>query len=134
MSHRLITFLTAGGLGFISLAMRPARSDEPRVSAPAGTASSPGQARQAAERGLAFLEKDALKWRSERKCASCHHGTMTVWALSEAKSRGYPVTAELSGSMAAWTKERLQELDKPRDTRPGWNMVNTPAVFLAVMA
>src|SRR6185369_2663384 len=33
-----------------------------------------------------------------------------------------------------WTKERLKNIDEPRDSRPGWNMVNTPAVFLALMA
>src|SRR5207253_9218349 len=94
----------------------------------------PQQARKAAERGLAFLKKDAAQWRQERKCASCHHGTMTVWALSEAKSQGYAVAPETLADVAKWTKERLKDIDKPRDTRPGWSMVNTPAVYLAVMA
>jgi hypothetical protein len=91
-------------------------------------------ARKAVERALGFLEKDAVKWREDRKCASCHHGTMTVWALSEAKSQGYPVAAETLAEMTKWNKERLTNIDKPRDTRPGWSMVNTPAVFLATMA
>src|SRR5262249_9770387 len=86
------------------------------------------------ERGLAFLVKDAATWRKEHHCASCHHGTMTVWALSEAKSRGYAVNAESMADTVKWTKERLQGIDKPRDTRPGWNMVSTPAGFLAMMA
>jgi len=47
--------------------------------------------RKAADRGLAFLVDDAVKWRKERQCATCHHGTMTVWALSEAKSQGYTI-------------------------------------------
>src|SRR5262249_39215329 len=51
-------------------------------------------ARKAAEHGLVFLEADAAKWRKEHQCASCHQGTMTVWALSEAKSQGYAVNAE----------------------------------------
>ena len=67
-------------------------------------------------------------------CATCHHGTMTVWALSEAKSQGYAVAAETLADVTKWTKERLESIDKPRDTRPGWSMVNTPAVYLAVMA
>src|SRR5262249_73874 len=37
---------------------------------------------------------DAARWRKARRCATCHHGTMTVWALSEARSRGYAVDAE----------------------------------------
>ena len=68
------------------------------------------------------------------KCATCHHGTMTVWALSEAKARGYPVAAETLADMTKWTKERIKDIDKPRDTRPGWSMVNTPALYLATMA
>jgi squalene-hopene/tetraprenyl-beta-curcumene cyclase len=59
---------------------------------------------------------------------------MTVWALTEAKSQGYPVPAETLTDGTKWTKERLANIDKPRDPRPGWKMVNTPAVYLAVMA
>jgi squalene-hopene/tetraprenyl-beta-curcumene cyclase len=92
------------------------------------------QARKAVERGLAFLQEDAAKWRKERKCATCHHGTMTVWALSEARRQGFSVTPETLADVAKWTKERLKDIDKPRDTRPGWKMVNSPAMYLAVMA
>jgi hypothetical protein len=59
---------------------------------------------------------------------------MTTWALSEAKSQGYPVAVETLSDMTEWTKERLASIDKPRDPRPGWNMVNTPALYLALMA
>jgi Squalene-hopene cyclase C-terminal domain len=93
------------------------------------------QARKSGERGLAFLQTDAEKWRKERKCATCHHGTMTVWAFSEAKSQGYAVKAEAAADLTKWTVDRFFEnLDKPRDKRPGWSMVNTPALYLAVMA
>jgi hypothetical protein len=92
------------------------------------------QGRQAVERGLGFLVEDAQKWKKERACATCHHGTMTVWALCEAKSKGYTVADETFTDMVTWTKERLKDIDKPRDTRPGWNMVNSPALYLAVMA
>src|SRR5262245_8547801 len=94
----------------------------------------PQQAREAIERGLVFLEKDAVKWRKERDCATCHHGTMTVWAFAEAKNLGYPVAAETVAETVKWTKDRLKNIDQPRDTRPGWNMVSTPAVFLGLMA
>src|SRR5207248_2309103 len=63
--------------------------------------------RQAVERGLAFLQKDAAKWRAERKCASCHEGTMTVWALAEAKSDGYPIAAETLAEAKNWTDATL---------------------------
>src|SRR5262249_55528440 len=88
----------------------------------------------AAERGLAFLETDAAKWRTEKKCASCHHGTMTVWALTEAKSSGFAVDDRVLADTVNWTKERLEGLEKPRDTRAGWSMVNTNALLLANMA
>jgi hypothetical protein len=112
----------------------PARAGEPGKSTPPEPATTPQRARAAIDRGLGFLRDDAAKWRKERKCASCHHGTMTVWALAEAKSQGYPVTAETLADTTAWTRERLKDIDKPRDPRPGWSMVSTPALYLAVMA
>src|SRR5262245_47852921 len=90
--------------------------------------------RRAIERGLGFLQQDAVKWKKERKCASCHHGTMTVWAFSEARSRGYKIAADNLAEMAKWTKERLDRIDLPRDKRPGWSMVNTPALYLSMVA
>jgi squalene-hopene cyclase-like protein len=91
--------------------------------------------RKAVERGIDFLIQDAAKWRKERECSTCHHGTMTVLALSEARSRGYAVAPEMLADVTKWTKDRLLErIDLPRDTRPGWSMVNTPAMYLALMA
>ncbi|MBN9523777.1 prolyl oligopeptidase family serine peptidase [bacterium] len=99
------------------------------------TAATPQQGRAAVEKGLDFLLADAAKWRKERECSTCHHGTMTVWALTEAKLRGYGVTADAAADALKWTKDRLLErIDLPRDTRPGWSMVNTPALYLSVMA
>jgi hypothetical protein len=89
---------------------------------------------QAIDRGLDFLIKDAQKWRDEKQCSTCHHGTMTVWALCEAKSQGFAVKDKTLNDMVKWTKERLKDIDKPRDTRPGWSMVNSPALYLSVMA
>ncbi|MDA1051286.1 MAG: terpene cyclase/mutase family protein [Planctomycetota bacterium] len=92
-------------------------------------------ARTAAERGLAFLEKDVVKWRDEHECSTCHHGTMTLWAYSEAKSRGYSIDADVMKETVDWAKQRFMErIDLPRDTRPGWSMVSTPAIYLALMA
>ena len=71
---------------------------------------------------------------ADKECATCHHGTMTVWALSEAKAQGFAVDEKIFTEMVAWTKERLKDIEKPRDTRPGWSMVNSPAVYLSVMA
>src|SRR5947209_7540718 len=119
-------------LCLLAVGMQPARTDDAK--ADPAKAPSAAQVRKAVERGLAFLEKDAEKWRKERQCSTCHHGTMTVWALSEAKSQGYAVADETLAEVAKWTKERFKDIDKPRDTRPGWKMVNTPALYLALMA
>src|SRR5689334_6764708 len=85
-------------------------------------------------RAMVFLRDDAQKWRSERQCATCHHGTFTVWTMAEAQHRGLPVDADNFADMLKWTKERLSKIDEPRDARPGHSMVNTPALFLALMA
>lgn len=90
---------------------------------------------QVAVKALAFLEKDAAKWRQERGCATCHHGTMTVWALSEAKSQGYAVGSDGLADMVNWTKEQfVPRFSKPRDPRPGWNLVSVPAIYLGIMS
>jgi hypothetical protein len=101
---------------------------------PSARAGGEKQGRAAIERGLSFLQTDAVKWRKERTCATCHQGTMTVWALSEAKAQGYPVDPAVLADMAGWTRERLRDIEKPRDKRPGWSMVNSPALYLATMA
>jgi acetyl esterase/lipase len=106
----------------------------PRKLGPKGSVTQ-NQDRAAVEKGLGFLRADAAKWRKDRECSTCHHGTMTVWALSEAKGRGYDVPAAALADAVKWTKDRLLErIDLPRDTRPGWSMVNTPALYLSVMA
>src|SRR3954453_20789946 len=39
----------------------------------------------AINRGLEFLTKDALAWKVNHNCVSCHHAPMVIWALREAK-------------------------------------------------
>jgi hypothetical protein len=114
--------LTTGLAWLLLISVSPAWCEEPK------------SARAAIERGLVFLEQDAVKWRKERECSTCHHGTLTVWAFSEAKSQGIEIKPETFADVLSWTKERLKDIDKPRDNRPGWSMVNSPALNLAVMA
>jgi len=128
----VIQLRSYGGLSVIcvlAFGQGPARSEPPK------DADNLQQARQVVERGLDFLREDAAKWKKNRECSTCHHGTLTVWALSEAKAQGYLVTPETLTDYAKWTKDRLlARIDKPRDERPGWNMVNTPALYLSVMS
>jgi hypothetical protein len=118
MHSRLITRVVSPAICLFAVDVRPTRCDGADENG-RNEAASTREARQSIERGLAFLEKDAVAWRKEHQCATCHHGTMTVWALGEAKSRGYAVDAETLADMTEWTKERMQGLEKPRDTRRG---------------
>lgn len=104
-----------------------ARGDDPP---PAATAP-----HSAIERGLAFLAQDAAQWREERGCATCHHGAMTYWAQAEARAQGYDVDAQTVAESLQWTKDQFSwRIGKPRDPRPGWNLVSLPAVYLGVMS
>jgi hypothetical protein len=93
-------------------------------------------ARKAVEKALEFLEKDALKWMNEKDpkkggCATCHHGALTVWALSEAKSQGYEVHANSLAELAKWTKGRFIPA---RDQAPNTVKGHLGAAYLALMA
>ena len=60
---------------------------------------------------------------------------MTVWALSEARLRGYSVDAENLGDTVKWTKALfVGQFSKPRDPRPGYNYVSMPGMYLATMS
>src|SRR5262249_52058278 len=121
MHVRFITCVVLAAFCVLAIALRPARCDDPQ------------QARKAIERGLAFLEKDAVTWRKERGCATCHHGTMTVWALSEAKCQGYPVRAQTLTDMVQWTKDRFApRASGPEAPRPG--LANVALIYLGTMS
>jgi len=92
------------------------------------------QARRLAERGLEFIRKDAVEWRTTRKCASCHQGSMTVWALAEAKSQGYAIPVGALAEAAEWSKERLVGLEMPRADTPGGKTLNTGALIAGLIA
>ena len=65
--------------------------------------------------GVGFLQKDAVKWRKEHECSTCHHGTMTVWALTKAKSRGFDISPKVLADNTKWTRDRLlARIDLPR--------------------
>src|SRR5262245_66635458 len=134
MYSRWITPAAMAAVCLLGICARPVGAEDPKK-APPKTPRTPQQPQKVIERGLAFLEKDALKWRKERGCATCHHGTMTVWALSEAKAQGYAVGAEAFAEIMEWTKEqRVPEIRTIRDPRHGWNLVGVPAMYLAVMS
>lgn len=140
MHFRWIICVAMAALNLSIIGVRPAGAKDPMKpddakKEPSGATSAPRKPRRAIESGLSFLANDAVKWRTERGCATCHHGTMTVWALSEAKAQGYPVGAEALADMVQWTKDQfVPRINKPRDPRPGWSLVSVPAIYLGVMS
>ena len=91
-----ITVALAGG----------ASADDAGNAAPAAAAAAAaGAATAATDRGLAFLAKDALAWKAEHDCASCHHAGLVVWAMREAKQRGHAVDEAVLGDLTKWMAE-----------------------------
>jgi squalene-hopene/tetraprenyl-beta-curcumene cyclase len=54
------------------------------------------------KRGLDFLVKDALAWKKERNCVSCHHAALPVWAMNAAKARGHAIDEAVCAELTAW--------------------------------
>ena len=46
---------------------------------------------EAIKKGLDYVESKSLAWLRQRKCASCHHVPMMVWAQRDARERGEEV-------------------------------------------
>jgi hypothetical protein len=59
----------------------------------------------AIDRGTAFLIKDALAWRKEHNCVSCHHAALVVWSLQEAKQHGHSVDETVLADLTKWIAE-----------------------------
>ena len=56
-------------------------------------------------RGLAFLAKDAMAWKKEHNCASCHHAALVIWSMREAKQRGHAVDEPVLAELTKWVAE-----------------------------
>jgi hypothetical protein len=87
---------------------------------------------RAIDRGLAFLAKDAVAWRDEHHCASCHHASLVVWAMREAKFRGHAVDEPVLSEMTKWIADAGDgKTGVPRpEGRP--KALNTKAVYYAL--
>jgi hypothetical protein len=57
------------------------------------------------DRGLSFLARDALAWKKEHNCVSCHHAALVVWSLREARLRGHAVDEPVLAEMTKWVAE-----------------------------
>jgi hypothetical protein len=86
----------------------------------------------AIDRGLAFLAKDALAWKAEHECASCHHAALVAWSMREAKLSGFAVDEPVLADMTKWVAESgdgKTSLARPAD-RP--KAFNSKALFYAL--
>ncbi|HEY7120525.1 MAG TPA: hypothetical protein VH475_28330, partial [Tepidisphaeraceae bacterium] len=117
-----------GGLIFAEDAKKSGNS---RNEAPAGL--TPRTPRKAIESAMSFLVNDVVTWRKEHTCVTCHHGIMTVWALSEAKNQGFKVNAEVLADMVQWTRDRFAPRpSRPQAPQPG--LASIPQIYLGIMS
>jgi hypothetical protein len=128
MQTRFKIYVATAALCVLALGQRQGRGGDDEK--PSTSESTLQQGREAIRRGLTFMVEDALKWKKERSCATCHHGTMTVWVLSEAKSQGYNVDAQALADMIQWTKDRFG----PRPSGPSGPVASVPLIYLGMMS
>lgn len=69
------------------------------------TARPPSDVTAAIDRGLGFLAKDALVWKSDHNCASCHHAGLVIWSMREARQRGFVVDEPTLAELTRWVAE-----------------------------
>lgn len=59
----------------------------------------------AIDRGLGFLANDALAWKAEHNCVSCHHAGLVIWSMREAKQFGHRVDEPVLAELTKWVAE-----------------------------
>ncbi len=96
-----------------------------------GPAGEPADVRATIDRGLAFLVKDAQAWKTEYKCVSCHHASLIVWSMREAKQHGLAVDEPVLVELTKWVAESGE--GKTGVPRPAGipKALNTKAVYFA---
>jgi hypothetical protein len=65
----------------------------------------PADSDVAVARGLGFLVKDALDWKARHNCVSCHHASLVIWAMYEARQQGYAVEEPVLAELTKWVAE-----------------------------
>lgn len=94
---------------------------------------SPVDVKATITKGLAFLVKDALAWKKEHNCISCHHAALVVWSMHEAKLRGHAVDEPVLAELTKWSAESVGPgkvgVPRPASAPKG---LNTKAVHFAL--
>src|SRR5262245_49434312 len=103
-------------------------SQTARAQVPAGRP----EDKEAIRKGLAFVEEKSLAWLRERKCASCHHVPMMVWAQRDARRRGFKIDEqglkEATDFMLA-TDNRANIVPNPGDPKREGNSFSLVAAY-----
>lgn len=90
------------------------------------------QTNEAINRGLQFLAQDAVAWRDEHHCVSCHHAAHVIWAMHESKRHGFTVDEVVLTELTKWVAEsgdgRTSIPRPPKIPRA----LNTKAVYFAL--
>lgn len=97
-----------------------------------GPAAQQFDTRATIDRGLAFLVKDALAWKTEHNCVSCHHAGLVIWSMRDAKQRGFAVDEPVLAELTKWVAESGD--GKTGVARPAGlpKALNTKAVYFAL--
>jgi hypothetical protein len=84
------------------------------------------------DRGLAFLAKDAIAWKNEHNCVSCHHAALVIWSMREAQQRGHAVDEPVLAELTHWVAESGDgKTGVPRPAKVP-NALNAKAVWFAL--
>jgi hypothetical protein len=109
-----------------SLAMLTA-INPPAVDSPAPTAY-----QNTVRRGLDFLTRDALAWKKEHNCVSCHHASMVVWAMSDARQHGFVVNEPVLAELTTWVAESGDGTTSVPRPAGAPRALNTKAIWFAL--
>jgi hypothetical protein len=89
------------------------------------------------KQGLQFLVKDALAWKEQHNCASCHHAALVIWAMHEAKQCGHVVDEPVLADLTKWVASagegrtslpRPPGIPKALNVKPVWFALGLGAV------
>lgn len=101
--------LVAGAVVVLVGFGRSASADEPRPSDPR---------RQAVVRGLRIIETGAANYPKHRQCFSCHHQTLPLFAMAEARESGLKIDQAVFDKTGQFTRKSFQNrLQRLRDRR-----------------
>lgn len=101
------------------------------------------QVQQTVARALGYMQTESGTWLKTRKCAACHHASLPLWSVLEARRQGYAVdetyvsetvAATLTSPDKLISSKLFNDPAAPPDPRPLGQGVKIATAFLAVAA